>query len=775
MPFTDPKLGEFRVSADVQNATLAYVPHSIQAPDALPWPALTQLNGELVIDRAQLQVRAARARMGAANGMQVHKLEAVIPDLNHATVTVNAEVKGPLAEGLGIVNSSPLASMTGKALGRAVANGAADIKLKLVLPIADIEKSLVQGSVSLNNNDLQITPEAPKLTRGRGVVSFSETGFSLVGTQARMLGGDVRLEGGTVVQAAVNGAVNGAGNGAGNGARPLAPIVIRASGTATADGLRQAREIAPLARLGPYASGSAAYTAVLGFRRGELELLVTSNLQGLALSLPAPLNKSAEAVLPLRLETALVRESLLPGLGGTLRLQDQLTVELGRAASVVYVRDLSGPEPRVLHGSVAVGLAPQESAPMPLEGVAANINLSGVDLDTWGAVLTQAAGTSLATTATLGYLPSSLAVRALELTFGGRKLHNVVVGGTREGRLWKANLQATELNGYLEYRQPSDAGAGRVFARLARLTIAPGAAKEVEALLDEQPASIPALDIVVEDFELRGKHVGRVEVEAINRGAGTAAREWRLNKFNLITPEAVLTASGNWAAVGSPTARGTTDRRRTVMNFKLDITDGGELLSRFGMKGVVRKGHGKMEGQVAWMGSPITLDYPSMTGAFTVNVEEGQFLKADPGIAKLLGVLSLQALPRRLTLDFRDVFSEGFVFDFFRGDLTIEQGIAKTNNLQMKGVNAAVLMEGWADIGKETQDLKVVVVPEINAGTASLIASVINPAVGLGTFLAQMFLRRPLSEAATQEFHIDGSWTDPKVTKVERKTAPNVP
>ena len=160
-----------------------------------------------------------------------------------------------------------------------------------------------------------------------------------------------------------------------------------------------------------------------------------------------------------------------------------------------------------------------------------------------------------------------------------------------------------------------------------------------------------------------------------------------------------------------------------------------------------------------------------MNGAFTVNVEAGQFLKADPGIAKLLGVLSLQALPRRLTLDFRDVFSEGFAFDFFRGDLTIEQGIAKTNNLQMKGINAAVLMEGRADIAKETQDLKVVVVPELNAGTASLIASVINPAIGLGTFLAQLFLRRPLAEASTQEFHIDGPWADPKIAKVERKAA----
>jgi uncharacterized protein YhdP len=103
-----------------------------------------------------------------------------------------------------------------------------------------------------------------------------------------------------------------------------------------------------------------------------------------------------------------------------------------------------------------------------------------------------------------------------------------------------------------------------------------------------------------------------------------------------------------------------------------------------------------------------------------------------------------------------------------RGDVAIAQGLASTNNLQMKGVNAAVLMDGSADIARETQDIKVVVVPEINAGTASLIATVINPAIGLGTFLAQYFLRLPLMKAATQEFHIDGSWADPKITKITK-------
>ena len=765
MPFTDPKLGEFRIAADVQNASYAYVPRTLQPHEALPWPVLTQLSGELVFERAQMRVKDARSRIGSGANLQASHVQALIADLKQPVVTVEAQLGGPLGEALALVNGSPIGALSAHALARASAAGVAQYKLALTLPIASLEKSLVRGSVLLSGNELQMTPETPRLSRARGTVNFSESGFSIVGGQARMLGGDARIEGGTV-------ATPGA-------ASPL----IRASGSVSAEGLRQARELGFVARLARGASGAASYTAVLGFRRGEPELNVTSTLQGLALGLPAPLNKSAESSLPLRLETALVREPAPNAPAMASRLRDQFNLELGRVLSIAYLRDLSSAEPRVLRGSIGVGLNPQESAPMPEEGVAANISLNSFDIDAWGELLSQAAGTPLgvvgANSTPLSYLPSVLAVRATELTFGGRKLHNVVVGGSREGTLWRANLDASELNGYLQYRPSLDASAGRVYARLSRLLMEPKAASEVEALLSEQPASIPALDVVVEDFELRGKRLGRVEIEAVNRGAlaesaESGTREWRLNKFNMITPEATLSASGNWAKVDAQAAqppRGARERRRTALKFKLEIADAGELLTRLGMQGVVRKGRGKMEGQLAWLGSPLSLDYGSMSGAFTVNVESGQFLKAEPGIAKLLGVLSLQSLPRRLTLDFRDVFSEGFAFDFLRGDIGIEQGIARTNNLQMKGINAAVLMEGQADIAQETQDIKVVVVPEINAGTASLIATVINPAVGLGTFLAQWFLRRPLTEAATQEFHIDGGWAEPKITKVERKTA----
>jgi uncharacterized protein YhdP len=126
-----------------------------------------------------------------------------------------------------------------------------------------------------------------------------------------------------------------------------------------------------------------------------------------------------------------------------------------------------------------------------------------------------------------------------------------------------------------------------------------------------------------------------------------------------------------------------------------------------------------------------------------------------------------------LLLDFRDVFAQGFAFDSVRGDVTIVHGMANTRNLQIKGVNALVQLDGSADLARETQKLRVHILPNVDAGTASLVAGLaVNPAVGLTAFIAQWLLQNPLSRASTQEFLIDGSWADPRVTRVEQRPAP---
>lgn len=777
-PFRQPGAGEFRITASVQDARFVYVPASAQPAGQAPWPALTDLYGELLIDHASLQLRNVTARLDGAPQVRISQAEGRIPEMGRETqVLASLQFSGPLDDLLrGMVGGSPVNAMLGGVLGQARASGNADVQLRLQLPLKQLKQSLVQGQVRLAGDEVQFAPQLPRLTNTRGLVHFSEAGFALSGVQARLLGGDVRADGGTMPVP---------------GVPSQGPARLRVQGTLTAQGLRQEPQLGAVARMAQQMSGSTAYTAEFSLRQGVPEFQLSSSLQGLTLDLPAPLAKAAQTALPLRLHSAVT--STTPDKPAPGSVQDLLRFDLGHLVSVRYVRAVGSGPTQVLRGSIGIGLPAGENVPLPDEGVVASVAFDDLDLDAWRQLLAvpnappaASPGASLSTLLN-DYLPTSLMVRGATLVVAGQKFNQLVAGGTREGQTWRANLDARELSGYLEYRMPTAVGAGSVYARLARLTLAKEGARGVENLLDEPPISIPALDVVINNLELRGKNLGRAEVEAVNRGLArrdAGAREWRLTKLRLSMPEAEFNASGNWAVyqeLSEPGARtaparapgggGRAERRRTVMNFRLDIADAGGLLSRLGMPGLVRAGKGRMEGQTSWVGSPMALDYPTLGGKFNINVENGQFLKAEPGIAKLLGVLSLQSLPRRLTLDFRDVFSEGFSFDFVRGDVQVEQGIAMTNNLQMKGVNAAVLMEGHVDLAQETQELRVVVVPEINAGTASLIAGWINPAVGLGSFLAQMILRGPMIAATTQEFRISGSWSDPQMSKAEKAAA----
>lgn len=779
VPFTDPRGGgEFRFAGKVRDATYAFVPPSLALAEDVPWPRLTGLSGDLRIERNGMRVAGANSGVVGWPGLRLTAIEARIADFTHMpTVVVGFDAKGPAREMLGVVNTSPLGRLTHRVLAEAQASGDAAVRVRLNIPIHEVDSTRVNGSVSFAGTDLRLSPQAPLLARMRGGLSFTETGFSVNGVQARLYGGDVRIDGGM---------------------RPRSadpkdhPVVLQAQGTATAEGLRQASELGAAAVLARQASGSASYSAQLTVgASGVPELVVTSSLQGLALGLPEPFAKPAESAVPLRIETTLEADAPADAAVSTgPGLRERLRLSYGRAAAVTFVRALDG-APRVLRGSIAVGLGADEAAPLPEQGVVANLAFKTLDVDAWERLLpaqpprsgerapasASSSGISSATPLQ-DFLPTAFALRAQQLRALGRQFDQVVIGGMRDGPTWRANVSASQLNGYVEYRQPDANGSAQLHARLARLVVPREATAQVESLLDEPvAASLPALDIVVEDFELRGKRLGRLEVEAVNRsgsgGDDDVLREWRLKRLALTTPEAAFKALGNWAAVGaqavgrSRSSPPTAAPRRTAMNFRLDIQDAGALLERLGMKDVVRRGKGQLAGTVVWKGSPLSPDYPTMSGQLHIDVEQGQFLKADPGLAKLLGVLSLQALPRRLTLDFRDVFSEGFAFDFVRGDATVAEGVARTNNLQMKGVNAAVLIDGEADLARETQALRVIVVPEINAGTASLMAAAINPAIGLGTVLAQLFLRQPLIKATTQEFRIDGTWSDPQVRRVE--------
>ena len=140
-------------------------------------------------------------------------------------------------------------------------------------------------------------------------------------------------------------------------------------------------------------------------------------------------------------------------------------------------------------------------------------------------------------------------------------------------------------------------------------------------------------------------------------------------------------------------------------------------------------------------------------------------------------IFSTQALPRRVSLDFRDIFSEGFTFDEIDGNVKIASGVMSTNNLKLVGPAARVEIAGQTDLSKETQRLSVRVQPalssSVSAGAALLFFAnpLIGAAVGAGSLIAQTMMKDPIEKMFTYEYTVSGSWSDPIVSRNASATA----
>ncbi len=248
------------------------------------------------------------------------------------------------------------------------------------------------------------------------------------------------------------------------------------------------------------------------------------------------------------------------------------------------------------------------------------------------------------------------------------------------------------------------------------------------------------------------------------------------------TPEATEPAVRNSVVIGAhhacnPLPPATTLARGQLppaIFWRAPAAQGGTLsltgcrfdgLDRMGYPKIMRSGVAKLEGKVGWVGSPQSPDLPTLTGDLKLFVEKGQFLKADPGVAKLLGVLSLQSL---VTMDLRDLFREGFSYDTINGTANVSKGIMTTKDFFMKGASAQVAISGVVDLPHETQNLHLRVVPSLGDG-ASTITSVLmaNPLLGITATLLQRLLKDPLGQIFAVEYDVTGTWNDPVVTRTK--------
>ena len=726
-PFAQPGSGEFRIATKIAGGTLDYLPvdadDSSRAAAAPAWPQISGIEGNLVYERRRIEIVAHRAQVF---GIQLGPVRAAISDVDATDpkLAIDGKGRGALADVFRFVNASPVGGWLGGILARASGTGTAAFGLTLDIPLRHAHDTRVSGTVALADNDVRLRDDLPPLARVTGNIGFTEKSLRIAGLGGTFVGGAFRVD--------VNTRADGA-------------IEISGSGTLTPKEARPLVGAGPLQRLIDRAQGTARYTTAIVVKNRRVEFRATSDLAGIGVDLPEPLRKAAPEALPVRVEIV-PREGA--GDGDTIR------VAAGARLALVLERrrDAAGAA-RIERGALAVGSGDLAALALPESGMRAVVTADRLDVDRWLALIDgqAAAGAGLL---------DAVSARVRELVVGGRPIANVVLGATRDADgIWLANVNSDHVSGAVTWRPERTGRQARISARLARLTIPEGGRTQLVELLDAPPTELPAVDVVANEFEIGGYKLGRLELQAQNVGAGPGSI-WQLQHLELSNPDGRMAAAGQWqrTSEGAP--------RRMSMNLVLDFSDAGNLLGRFGMAGALRGGEGRLEGEIGWLGSPFSIDYPSLSGKLKLATEKGQFLKMDAGVGRLLGVLSLQALPRRITLDFRDVFSEGFAFDSITAGADVAAGVLSTADFKMRGVNANVLIEGSVDLRRETQNLHVLVLPEVNAASASLAYALLaNPAIGLGAFLAQWILRDPLSKALSYEFDISGAWSDPQVKR----------
>lgn len=668
------------------------------------WPAVEAVDGELRFERDGMEMFARRARV---LGAEVSDTRASMRLRAPSVLSITGEAQGPTREFLRFIARSPLRRTLGEFSESVRAEGRGQLRLTLKLPIGEAEKFEAAGEFGFSGNRLGLGTRLPPVEDAAGRIAFTGTSIQVRSASGRFAGGPLRVIGGTQRDGGVVLSVGGRFEVA--ALEPLLPERWRG-----------------------YLSGAADYAGSLRLQRGGApQIALESELAGVASRLPPPFAKPPA-------EVRLLRVALLQGEDGT---RDRVSVTLGRMLRAEFLRRREGEAMRLERTAVAFYPPPGARLRFPERPARTLLygSLPHLDFDRWRALLGEARGDGDA-----GAARADMSFGALDAF--GRRLQDISVDARLADGGWAATLTSKTIAGEVEYRGGADP---KLTARMARFEVPPAAP---DAGAAAEAPELPDVDLVAEEFGYRGKRFGRVEILARHDGP-----EWLIERLSMQSPEGSLAGRGLWR---------TAPEARTTLDLSMQAADVGRYLERVGYPGMVRGGAAKLAASLAWNGAPTAIDYPSLSGEVRLDAENGRFLEIDAGIGKLVSLMSLQMLPRRVVLDFRDVFSQGFEWDRIAATARIEGGVLETRDFRMTGGAADVRMQGTVDLAQETQDLRVRVVPEVGSAASTVAGVLVNPAVGLGTLLAQKILKDPLGQMFAFEYGITGGWHDPQVEKL---------
>ena len=714
--------GVFKARLDVQHATLDYGEH---------WPRLENINAKMEFDGSGVTIKSNSATISQS---KVSNTLVTVADLNSKPLLINikGDVNGATQDKVRyLLQSPPLRRKFGQFFEDVEASGDSKLHVDVDLSVkkGDVNAE-VNGYLQLAQNTIRYLWFGEALTAVNGTINILPHGI-----QAQRIKADFYNQPTTIdIKTLANPKTKESEN-------------IQVIGNGNFDSRDLSRRYLPV--LTDLVSGKTDWTVVtnipledenssVGAKRKPISFTAESYLRGVEVRLPTPFDKRPEQAFH-----TTIRGSLFTG------SKYQYRVNYGNRLEGIMEYSEVGED--AWRGEVRFGNGPVE---LPNErGFRLVGHLQDMSVDVWQSLIsqiddkrTEAAKTDSGEKAPIDWSAyfnsANLSIDRFQLF--GQEAKNMLLTIKNQGQTLLLDVNSDELKGQINI--PYDFTHNPLVLNLDRwelTSVNEGGGSTID------PRELPAIKVYAKSVSFKNRKFGSVKLETTKIVEGL-----RLEQLVVKPRSTTILATGKWTSMAG--------EQKSEFQLHLESKNLGDTMDDLDYVGSISGGEGNIDANISWPGPLTDVDIARLQGDVAIHFKRGKLLAIDSGAGRIFGLFSLQTLPKRLLLDFSDLYEKGIVFNTISGNFTIEDGDAYTNNFYMAGPAAKAQVAGRIGLATQDYDQLLTFTPQ-SADIASLIGLLIGTPWG---FVIPQIFREDINKAMSFQYTLAGTWSSPQLEPV---------
>lgn len=645
--------GVFQVLFNAQDVTLKYAEN---------WPFFEHLDARILFEDESLTVNLKRAQVEPKSfaSLKIDNAKITIPSFSESDYILVQEVlaRAEINEGLSFLRHTPLSLPLESVSQQLTIAGDTHIALALKIPLIDGFTPHVEGSVRVSAAKLHILAIDLPIHDLTGVFRFTEDGFYSDTLHALGLGYPLEAK---IAYTPEN-------------------TLINVDGRVGIKELQQQFEL-PAQTIAQGASNYNIQLTLPFTEKSSPQLIMHSNLQGIALNLPDSLAKTENETKDLKLTFNLSDSPILPV---------NLNYDSQFKANVLMHKS----QKSVVAGTVVWG---KGDVQMPTsEQFKIKINQPRFSASSWLMLL---ANTQVSSDKT--QLLTDLEIYTPQLDWSGQSLGRFDLMMHHNMDDWRGTLDCEAAKGRLFIPQNTGTLDNKIKLDMEYIDLSDLMRLNLPKKFTSTglPTRLPLFEIKSEKLLLRDINLGKLTLDSERSAQGITF------KNSLITPqERNLSLTGDWQVVNH--------REITHLNGELMAENFGELLKKLQLNEDLKETDAKINLALQWAGAPYQFSLTTLSGLLDIHLDEGRISSIEPGVGRLLGVLAMEQWLKRLQLDFSDIYKEGLTFNEITGHFLLHDGVATTENLTVDAVAATINVSGSINLPQQTLNQYITVIPK---------------------------------------------------------------